>query len=124
MNKFIEIAGRVGSQRHLIAIRDGFVAIMPLIIAGSLAVLLNNFPAFGKVDFVAFLNNIFGEGNWQLVGGSVWNATFAILGILLSFTIAYNLAKSYGIDGLSAGVISTASYIMLVPGTPNDWGLD
>ncbi|WP_080875778.1 PTS sugar transporter subunit IIC [Oceanobacillus timonensis] len=123
MQKFIEIAGRIGSQRHLVAVRDGFVAIMPLIIIGSLAILMNNFPAFGSFDVVAILNNIFGEGNWQTVGGSIWNATFAVIGLLISFTIAYNLAKSYDIDGLSAGLISIASYIILVPVT-EDFGLN
>ena len=39
---FIPIATKIGSQRHLVAIRDGFIALMPLIMAGSLAVLLNN----------------------------------------------------------------------------------
>ncbi|MEF3329383.1 PTS sugar transporter subunit IIC [Oceanobacillus oncorhynchi] len=123
MQKFIEIAGRIGSQRHLVAVRDGFVAIMPLIIIGSLAVLINNFPAFGSFDMVKILNNIFGEGNWQTLGGSVWNGTFAVIGLLISFTIAYNLAKSYEIDGLSVGLISIASYIILVPETA-DWGLN
>ncbi|MFD1064879.1 PTS sugar transporter subunit IIC [Oceanobacillus locisalsi] len=123
IQKFIEIAGRIGSQRHLVAVRDGFVAIMPLIIIGSLAILINNFPAFGTFDVVAILNNIFGEGNWQTVGGSIWNATFAVIGLLISFTIAYNLAKSYEIDGLSAGLISIASYIILVPVT-EDFGLN
>ena len=27
---FVPVAGKIGSQRHLVAIRDGFVAIMPL----------------------------------------------------------------------------------------------
>lgn len=123
MNKFIEIAGRIGSQRHLVAIRDGFVALMPLIIIGSLAVLINNFPPLGDFKLVEILNGIFGEGNWQKVGGSIWNGTFAVLGLLISFSIAYNLAKSYEVDGLSAGLLSGAAYIMLVPGTPTDWGI-
>jgi len=123
MQKFIEVAGRIGAQRHLVSIRDGFVALMPLIIIGSLAVLINNFPPLGDFKLVDVLNGIFGEGNWQKVGGSIWNGTFAVLGLLISFSIAYNLAKSYEVDGLSAGLLSTASYIILVPGTPTDWGL-
>lgn len=123
MEKFIEIAGRIGAQRHLVAIRDGFVAIMPLIIVGSIAVLINNFPPLGNFEFVEWMNGIFGDGNWQTVGGSIWNGTFAVLGLLVAFSIAYNLAKSYDIDGLSAGLISVAAYIMLVPETP-DWGLN
>src|SRR5690625_7523945 len=68
------------------------------------------------------MNGIFGDGNWQAIGGSIWNGTFAVLGLLIAFSIAYNLAKSYNIDGLSAGLISTAAYIMLVPVTA-DGGL-
>lgn len=123
MENFIEIAGRIGAQRHLVAIRDGFVAIMPLIIVGSIAILINNFPPLGNFEFVEWMNGIFGDGNWQTVGGSIWNGTFAVLGLLIAFSIAYNLAKSYDIDGLSAGLISAAAYIMLVPETP-DWGLN
>ena len=29
---FVPVAGRIGAQRHLVAILDGFVAIMPLMI--------------------------------------------------------------------------------------------
>jgi len=123
MDKFIEIAGRIGAQRHLVAIRDGFVAIMPLIIIGSFAILINNFPPLGSFKFVGWMNGIFGDGNWQAVGGSIWNGTFAVLGLLVAFSIAYNLAKSYEVDGLSAGLISAAAYIMLVPVT-EDWGLN
>ncbi len=122
MQKFIEIAGHIGSQRHLVAIRDGFVAIMPLVIVGSLATLVNSFPPFGKFNFVEWMNGLFGDGNWQQVGGSIWNGTFAVLGLLIAFSIAYNLAKSYNVDGLSAGLISGAAYIMLVPIT-GDGGL-
>lgn len=124
MNKFIEIAGRIGAQRHLLAVRDGFIAIMPLIIIGSFAVLINNFPPIGKFDFVGMMNNVFGEEKWQMVGGSIWNGTFAILGLLIAFSIAYQLAKSYDVDGLPAGFIALASYIAFAPETPDDWGLD
>lgn len=123
IDKFIEIAGRIGAQRHLNAIRNGFVAIMPLIIIGSLAIIINNFPPLGKFDFVLFMNRLLGEGNWQVVGDTIWNGTFAILGLLVTFSIAYHLAKSYNVDGLSAGLLAVGAYIMLVPIT-SDGGLD
>lgn len=107
---FIPYAGRIGAQRHLIAIRDGFIVTMPLMILGSFAVLINNFPIQAYQDF---MNNLFGEGRWQAFGGNVWSGTFAILGLLLSFTVAYNLAKSYNKDALSAGAISVASFFTI-----------
>ncbi len=41
--KFMEISGKIGSQRHLIAIRDSFISMMPITMAGTVAVLLNVF---------------------------------------------------------------------------------
>ncbi len=38
--KFVPVAAKIGGQRHLVAIRDGFASIMPLILAGSMALLL------------------------------------------------------------------------------------
>ncbi|WP_066187173.1 MULTISPECIES: PTS sugar transporter subunit IIC [Gracilibacillus] len=123
VQRFIEVAGRIGAARHLVAIRDGFVAVMPLVIIGSLAILINNFPPLGSFQLVSWLNSIFGNGNWQKVGGSVWEGTFAVLGLLVSFTIAYHLAKSYNIDRLPAALLSGASYMILVPVT-EDFGLN
>lgn len=42
-DKFMEISGKIGSQRHLVAIRDSFISMMPITMAGSVAVLLNVF---------------------------------------------------------------------------------
>ena len=120
MEMFIQLAGRIGSQRHLVAIRDGFIAIIPFVIVGSMAILINNFPPLGKFDLVTFLNNTFGEGNWQIIGEYIWKGTFAIIGVLIAFSVAYNLAKSYEMEGLSAGLIAVASYLMLIPRTPDE----
>ena len=116
--KFVPVAARIGNQRHLIAVRDGFIAIMPLTIAGSLAVLVNNLP----IDmYKNMMNAVFGEGNWTQWGGNVWGATFAMMSILLAFTIAYNLAKGYGKDSLAAGVMGLAAYMTF--GTFGEGGL-
>jgi cellobiose PTS system EIIC component len=109
--KFMPVAGRIGSQRHLVAVRDGFVAIMPLIIVGSLAILINNFPI---ESFQNFMLNTFGE-QWKTLGGNVWNGSFAILSLLIAASISYKLARSYNLDGLSAALISVASFVILTP---------
>ena len=49
------------------------------------------------------------------VFSQIWWGTLA-LGVIFSvFTISYNLAKSYEVDGLSVGVIATVSYLTLLP---------
>lgn len=116
--KFVPVAARVGNQRHLVAIRDGFITIMPLIIVGSLAILVNNLP----IKFYQnALDAIWKHETWTQWGGNVWGATFGIFSLLLAFTIAYHLAKSYDKDGLSAGVISFSTYLTF--GTFGEGGL-
>ncbi|BCE11296.1 hypothetical protein RSC2_03092 [Bacillus paralicheniformis] len=122
MMAFIEanimpIAGKIGSQRHLIAIRDGFIAIMPLIIIGSLAILVNNFPI---PAFQNFMTGLFGEG-WTAVGGAIWNGSFALLSLLAVAAVSFKLAESYHTDGLSAALIGIGAFAVLTP-TTEDFG--
>ncbi len=111
---FVPIAAKIGSQRHLVAIRDGFVTIMPLIIAGSFAVLINNLPWEGYQNF---MNSVL-PANWKDFGGVIYDGSFTIMSILIVATIAYHLAKGYDKDGVGAAVISLGSFFILYPKTP------
>lgn len=128
MNRFIEFmekyfvpfASKIGSQRHLVAIRDGFVTIMPLMILGSMAILINNLPIGPYQDF---MTNLFGGDIWKQFGGNLWEGTFQVISLLTAFTIAYQLANSYGKDALSAGIVSVASLIILMEPISEGTGL-
>ncbi|WMM25441.1 PTS sugar transporter subunit IIC [Tissierella sp. MB52-C2] len=113
--KFVPVAGKIGSQRHLAAIRDGFFGIMPIVLAGSFSVLLNNtlgawIEPIGKI--------------LTPINGNVWWGTFGMLALLTTFSIAYNLGKSYGEDGLAAALVSMASFLITLPQAHGDagWG--
>ncbi|ABR50275.1 PTS system, lactose/cellobiose family IIC subunit [Alkaliphilus metalliredigens QYMF] len=120
MKKFIEFmekyfmpaASKIGAQRHLVAIRDGFVGIMPLILAGSFAILLNA-TLLDWVPFFGFLRGI----NENVLWG-----TFSIMTLLVVFSTGYNLAKGYGVDGLAAGLISIGAFIAVTPQAHGDAG--
>lgn len=111
---FVPIAAKIGSQRHLVAIRDGFVTIMPLIIAGSFAVLINNLP---WEAYQNFMNSVL-PANWKDFGGVIYDGSFTIMSILIVATISYHLAKGYDKDGVGAAVISIGSFFILYPKTP------
>ncbi|MFD0770688.1 PTS cellobiose transporter subunit IIC [Bacillus sp. CGMCC 1.60114] len=120
MEKYLlPVAGKMGSQRHLVAIRDGFAAVMPLILVGSLAVLINGLPIEAFQDF---MKSMFGE-TWKMLGGNVWTGSFAILSLLVAVSTSYNLAKSYNVDALSAALITFGSLIIITPTTPKEGGL-
>ncbi|MBE7097008.1 PTS cellobiose transporter subunit IIC [Bacillus cereus] len=120
MEKYIvPVAGKIGSQRHLAAIRDGFIAVMPLILVGSMAILVNGLPIPAFQDF---MKDLFGE-TWKQIGGGMWTGSFGVLALMVAVTTSYNLAKSYGVDGLSAGLISFGALIIFTPTTPKEGGL-
>lgn len=116
---FIPVAARFGSQRHLVAIRDGFAMIMPLILAGALAVLINNLPIQAYQNL---MTGIFGE-SWKSFGGNLWTGTFAVMSIIIVVSISYNLALSYGSNGIAAGLVSFASLLMLYTPSSKDWAI-
>lgn len=42
--KFIPVATRIANQRHILALRDGIILAMPLLIIGSLFIIIADFP--------------------------------------------------------------------------------
>ncbi|WP_077307413.1 PTS cellobiose transporter subunit IIC [Terribacillus halophilus] len=115
--KVMPFAGRLAAQRHLVALRDGIILTMPLIIVGSLFLILGNLPIPGYADFMA---NIFGE-SWNTKLQYPVNVTFDVMAIFACFGIAYRLAQAYesdGVDPLSSGAIALAAFLLATPFSP------
>ena len=115
---FVPIAAKIGSQKHLVAIRDAFIGIMPVTMAGSIAVLLNVFlrdlpTEAGMTEFVTAMAPIIG------VNGNVWWASIAILSLAFVFSLGYNLAKAYDVNPLAGGLVTFASLIATIPQVAN-----
>ncbi|MEW8956257.1 PTS sugar transporter subunit IIC [Clostridium sp.] len=123
MNKIIDflerhlvpVASKFGSQRHLVAIRDGFVAIMPLILVGSLGMMINQFQFPGYQDLMKSIFGVSASGApyFHSLGSFLWDATFGIMSLALCVALSYNLAKSYDSDALAATLVSFASLILV-----------
>lgn len=116
MDKYIiPVAGKLGAQRHLVAVRDGFVAMIPITMIGALATLVNNLPIPGYQNF---MKKTFGE-TWTTLGGDLWWGSIATMALFLVVAVAYNLAKSYDEDGLQAGLISLSIFFVMSPQVAN-----
>lgn len=114
LDKFMDVSGRIGSQRHLAAVRDGFISLMPLMILGSFVTLIGAIPSI--------INAMAGTelalpGWFSNITGMVWWGTFDMITLLVVFSIAYNLAKFYEADQLAASLVSMAAYLSIVPQT-------
>ena len=91
-------------------IRNGLVCTMPLVVAGSLALLINNFPVQLYQDAML---NLFGEA-WKSFGGKLWAATFGALSFTVAFSISSNLAEQYNIDNPAREVSPVVSGLITI----------
>ncbi|KMN69819.1 PTS lactose transporter subunit IIC [Bacillus cereus] len=121
MEKYIvPTAEKIGKQRHLTAIRDGFMIVMPLVLVGAIALLINNLP----IDsFQNLMKSIFGD-TWKEIGNGIWTGSFATLSLMVAIGISYMLAKSYDLDAISAAIITFGALIIISPTTPKEGGID
>ncbi|WP_418641934.1 PTS sugar transporter subunit IIC [Vibrio chaetopteri] len=116
------IATKVGNQPHVRAMRDGFIVAMPFIIVGSF-LLVFAFPPFSEDTTNSF--------------GRVWldfatthfdtimmpfSMSMGIMTIFVSLGVAYSLAKSYKMDGITSATLSLMSFL-LVAAPATDGGL-
>lgn len=118
IEKFMEVSGRIGSQRHLVAIRDSFIAAMPITMAGSIAVLLNVFLRDLPVNlgWHGFANAM---APLVEINGYVYGGTIAVMAMFFAFSLGSNLAESYGVNSLAGGLISFGSFIAVIPQSLN-----
>lgn len=109
-DKFLPVAAKIGGQRHLLALRDGVVMMMPLLILGAFAMIIAEFPLEAFTNLMA---RIFGE-NWNAFEGVIMNATYGIAAIVACFGVASSLVNSYGLDGTPAGILAMSSLFTIV----------
>ena len=105
------LAEKIGKNKYLIAIRDGFLLSMPLLIVGSFFLLIANFPIPGWTDFWA---RFFGD-NWASYFSKPTDATFSIMAILAVIGIGYSFAEQMKVDKLFGAAISMVCWFLIMP---------
>ena len=116
MDTFLKIAGKLGSQKHLIAIRDAFIAMFPLTMAGAIAVLLNvlvrDIPTnMGWTGFAEAMKPLIE------LNGYVYFGTIAIMALAFVFALGYNRAQAEKLNPIAGGLVSFAAFISTIPQT-------
>lgn len=117
MNRFMDVlenvlmplADKLNNNRYLTALRDGFMVALPLIIFGSIFVVIANLP---------FIDRLMTEATYaqyQELIGSASSATLAIMATFVIVGIGYKLTESYGGEALFGGVTALAAFLILIP---------
>src|SRR4030042_1905634 len=108
----MEFMAPIFDQPHLASVRDGFVALMPLIIIGALVLIILQFPCSLQEGSNCYLGDIMNQD----LAAKLWvpfNATYGLLSVFVTISISYALAKRRGLDPVMP-VIFTFMAFMLV----------
>jgi PTS system cellobiose-specific IIC component len=98
-----QVGDRLAQQRHLLAIRDGVVGALPLVLAGSVFLLVAQPPSRLLQEWIA---------PWaptlllptRVLGGAI--------ALYVAFSAAHALARTYQLDAASCGLVAVASYLV------------
>ena len=99
---------KLSEQRHLRAIRDGIISTLPLIIVGSIFMVIAFFP--------------FPEGSaiktW-LSANTVtmllpYRMTMYIMSLYAAWGIGYSLSRSYKLDGVTGGTLAATAFLLTI----------
>ncbi|MBX8978499.1 PTS sugar transporter subunit IIC [Enterococcus gallinarum] len=108
-NKLAPLGEKIGTQRHLRALREGIMMAMPLVLIGSFFVLIKDFPITAWNDWL--------KSHWDLASllNTMANNSFGLMALVTVFGIAYRLAESYDTDGPSSGVLALGAFLLMTP---------
>ncbi len=108
MNGLVKMAGKIDRNKYLKAIKESLMTLLPLIIIGSFASLLNTL-------LTADWASGFGLTGLATMFSAISFACVSCMTIALVFLVGYLMAKANKIEPLTGALCSFASYIALIP---------
>ncbi|SEO14540.1 PTS system, cellobiose-specific IIC component [Amphibacillus marinus] len=117
MNKFMEvlenvlmpIADKLNNNRYLTALRNGFMVALPLIIFGSIFVVIANLPFLDKVLSESALES------YKNALDPASAATLSIMGLFVIIGIGYKMVEQRGGESIYGGVVAIGALLVLTP---------
>ncbi|WP_086445042.1 PTS cellobiose transporter subunit IIC [Candidatus Enterococcus lemimoniae] len=126
MNTFLEklqakigpVAYKLDSNRYLSAIKNGFFVAMPLLIIGSMFLLVTQLPI---KPYIQFMESVLGK-DWMSLFLQVNNMTMNAMTLFVILGIASEMAKYYSVDRGSTQAIALVGFLILTPITATENG--
>ncbi|MBR9947573.1 MAG: PTS sugar transporter subunit IIC [Lachnospiraceae bacterium] len=116
LSKLIEtylmpLSQKLSSNKYLVALRDGLMLSMPLLIVGSLAIVIGDFPVPAFHEFMtSIVGDVWNTWCWDMVNPATMGlvALFAVVGV------SHSLASEEEVEPLPAVAISISAYFLLL----------
>lgn len=108
-DKLLPIADKLNNNIYLTALRSGFMVSLPLIIFGSIFVVIANLPfidqLLGEETFAAYQNAL----------GPASAATISIMGLFVIIGIGYNMVLQRGGEGIYGAAVALGAFFIITP---------
>ena len=114
-SKLMPVAQAISKNKYLISVRDGFLISMPLLVIGSMFMLISNFPIQAWMDLLR--NTTLNGATLASYFSNVTNATFSIMAIFVVMGIGYSYAKQEKTNTIFGATVALLSWFILMPFT-------
>jgi cellobiose PTS system EIIC component len=102
--KLVPVLDKITGNKYLSSIRAGMVATVPFTITGSIFMIICYFPLGGWNKLI--------EPYQKLLSIPV-TATFGVLGIIVTFSIAYDFAKRNKMDAVTSALVAAIAFMLI-----------
>jgi PTS system cellobiose-specific IIC component len=116
----MEVMAPIFDQPHLASIRDGFVALMPLIIVGAFVLIILQFPCSLAKGSECYLGDqpFFAtpDASGKTLADKLWvpfNITFGLLSVYVTIAVSYALARRRGLDPIMPVIFSFLAFLLV-----------
>lgn len=114
VNTLNKVAEKVNNQKYIIAIKNTFAALLPIIIAGAFAtlfsaVVFDTEQGLAQISALSFLAEL------KPIADTISYFTMDFLTIYVVFLLGHEVAKLNKLKGIFPGIIAVASYLVMNP---------
>lgn len=106
------LAGRMATNKHLTALKDGFVYSIPFLIVGSFVLLLVNLPFTDPASpiYMQWYVDLMAahKANWV----QPFYVSMGVMSLFVSFGIGYSLSNQYRLNGITGGFLTLFTFLM------------
>ncbi|MGX6592373.1 PTS cellobiose transporter subunit IIC [Cetobacterium ceti] len=117
--KLMPVAAKIGQNRYLNSIKDGFVYTMPFLIIGSFILLIVNLPFTdpNTVLYMEWYAKLMASYKAALV--QPFYVSMGVMSLFVAYGIGMSLANHYKLNGVTGGFLSL--YAFMLTSAKLDW---
>ncbi|WP_368996954.1 PTS sugar transporter subunit IIC [Caldifermentibacillus hisashii] len=112
--KVMPVANKLGKQRHLAAIRDSFISLLPITLAGGLVAIVNSPPVTDETTNSLLLAwKSFAESNATILNW-VYAFTLGAMSLYICIGITHYLCRYYKVNSFIPILFSVMGFFLIV----------